>query len=95
MPSHGDVELKANGTFLYMPGDGYVGSDYFTYRATDRHGVSSNVTTVQITVQGANDVPTAGPVTVSATEDGPQKSANPAAASTAAAQSLAAGRVIT
>lgn len=48
VPSNGTVTLNANGTFTYVAGVGYNGSDSFTYKAND--GVlDSNVATVTIT----------------------------------------------
>lgn len=48
-PSHGAVYLAPDGGFTYAPTLGYVGTDAFTYRATN--GVlSSGETTVSITV---------------------------------------------
>jgi hypothetical protein len=34
-PMNGTVELKADGSFVYVPKKGYVGPDLFTYRAGD------------------------------------------------------------
>jgi peptidoglycan/xylan/chitin deacetylase (PgdA/CDA1 family) len=48
-PSHGTIVLNSNGSFVYTPAAGYVGSDSFTYRANDGT-YSSNVATVTITV---------------------------------------------
>jgi uncharacterized repeat protein (TIGR03803 family) len=48
-PSHGSVTLNADGSFTYIPATNYVGSDSFTYRASD--GIAtSNIATVSITV---------------------------------------------
>ncbi|MFD4372363.1 FG-GAP-like repeat-containing protein [Streptomyces sp. NPDC058486] len=48
-PTHGTLTLGPDGSFTYRPGSGYVGSDSFTYKATD--GTSdSNVATVTIDV---------------------------------------------
>jgi VCBS repeat-containing protein len=49
--SHGMLTLNSNGTFSYTPTVGYVGTDSFTYTASDGHS-SSNTATVTITVQG-------------------------------------------
>ncbi|MEV7611908.1 FG-GAP-like repeat-containing protein [Streptomyces sp. NPDC089799] len=48
-PAHGTLTLNANGSFSYQPGSGYVGSDSFTYKATDGT-VDSNIATVTINV---------------------------------------------
>jgi large repetitive protein len=34
-PAHGNLSLNANGTFSYVPSNGYVGPDMFTYRVCD------------------------------------------------------------
>ena len=73
----GSLTINANGTFSFNPGPDFQDlptgdsrSVSFTYTATDQHSETSNVTTVTIVVAGANDVPVAGPVSVSAVEDG-------------------------
>ncbi len=38
-PQHGTLALNADGSFTYLPADGFVGNDGFTYAATD--GASS------------------------------------------------------
>jgi hypothetical protein len=34
-PRNGDVELNANGSFVYRPDPGFAGIDRFVYRARD------------------------------------------------------------
>ena len=58
--SHGSLALNANGSFTYMPDAGYVGTDSFTYRASDG-SATGNVATVTITV-----VPISRPPTITA-----------------------------
>ncbi|WP_158781106.1 FG-GAP-like repeat-containing protein [Streptomyces sp. NRRL S-237] len=48
-PTHGTLTLDPDGSFTYQPGSAYVGSDSFTYKATDGT-VDSNVATVTINV---------------------------------------------
>ncbi|MER6202906.1 FG-GAP-like repeat-containing protein [Streptomyces sp. NPDC001586] len=48
-PTHGTLTLNPDGSFGYQPGSGYVGSDSFTYKATDGT-VDSNIATVTINV---------------------------------------------
>ncbi|MER7950616.1 FG-GAP-like repeat-containing protein [Streptomyces sp. NPDC096079] len=48
-PTHGTLTLNPDGSFGYQPGSGYVGSDSFTYKATDGT-VDSNIATVTIGV---------------------------------------------
>jgi VCBS repeat-containing protein len=48
-PTHGTLKLNANGSFVYRPASGYVGSDSFTYRAFD--GVATgNAATVSLVI---------------------------------------------
>ncbi|HXT11777.1 MAG TPA: Ig-like domain-containing protein [Candidatus Angelobacter sp.] len=49
VPTHGTVQLNANGSFLYTATAGYTGPDSFTYRATDGYA-TSGVASVTITV---------------------------------------------
>ncbi|MFD8141885.1 FG-GAP-like repeat-containing protein [Streptomyces sp. NPDC059708] len=48
-PAHGTLTLNADGSFSYQAESAYVGSDSFTYKATDGT-VDSNVATVTINV---------------------------------------------
>jgi len=48
-PSHGTVELSADGGYVYTPEAGYTGGDSFTYVANDGT-IDSNVATVELTV---------------------------------------------
>ncbi|MEV7541586.1 FG-GAP-like repeat-containing protein [Streptomyces sp. NPDC089915] len=48
-PAHGTLTLNADGSFNYQAESAYVGSDSFTYKATDGT-VDSNVATVTINV---------------------------------------------
>lgn len=49
-PSHGRLLLFLDGSFIYTPDGGYVGTDVFTYRAADGGGRSDPVA-VLITVE--------------------------------------------
>jgi hypothetical protein len=42
-PQHGQVTLNENGTFVYVPNNGFRGYDQFTYHAHDRDGNSASV----------------------------------------------------
>ncbi len=55
---HGSVTLMADGSFHYMPGEGFVGEDVFTYAATDGEADSA-AATVTIVVERANAPPMA------------------------------------
>ncbi|MGW4699687.1 FG-GAP-like repeat-containing protein [Streptomyces sp. NPDC004285] len=48
-PANGTLTLAADGSFSYQPAGGYVGTDSFTYKATDGT-VDSNIATVTLTV---------------------------------------------
>lgn len=57
-PSHGNLSLAPDGSFVYDPAPDYYGPDSFTYRCSD--GLSySNTATVSITVNPVNDPPQA------------------------------------
>ncbi len=50
-PSHGTLTLNSNGSFTYVPNSGYVGSDQFTYQASDGT-LTSNTGTASLYVNG-------------------------------------------
>ncbi|HUT93242.1 MAG TPA: Ig-like domain-containing protein [Thermoguttaceae bacterium] len=58
-PSHGSVNLSANGSFVYTPNTNYHGTDSFTYTVSDG-SLDSSPATVTITVNSVNDKPQAG-----------------------------------
>jgi len=66
--SHGVLTLFSNGSFGYVPGENFTGSDGFTYVANDGL-VDSNIATVYITVNPANDPPFANDDYYSTSED--------------------------
>jgi len=55
-PPHGLLALNPDGSFTYTPTLNYNGPDSFTYVASDG-GLSSNITTVNITINPVNDPP--------------------------------------
>ena len=57
-PTHGTLTLDASGAFTYTPEPGFLGSDSFTYRATDPTGLSSTATAT-INVGPLNTAPDA------------------------------------
>ncbi|MCB1957399.1 MAG: retention module-containing protein, partial [Rhodocyclaceae bacterium] len=77
-PAHGAVAVNtATGVVTYTPDENYSGPDSFTYTVEDDQGQVSNVATVQITVNPANDAPVAvddGPL--STDEDAPLTNIN-------------------
>jgi VCBS repeat-containing protein len=48
--SHGTLTLQSNGQWTYAPALGYVGTDTFTFRASDYYGGQSPTRTLTITV---------------------------------------------
>ena len=52
-PQHGSLALNSDGSFSYTPTQGYVGTDSFTYIASDSLG-SSGATTVTLSVAAQN-----------------------------------------
>ncbi|MBO0677821.1 tandem-95 repeat protein [Mycolicibacterium sp. S2-37] len=67
-PANGSFTLARDGSFTYTPNAGFVGNDFFTYRATDGKA-NSTPSTVTITVTNATPATTAD--SLSATEDQP------------------------
>ncbi len=67
--THGTLVLGSDGSFTYTPVNDFVGSDSFTYQATDGD-LTSNAAQVTITVTEVNHAPTASPDTYATTEDG-------------------------
>ncbi|MEX2186008.1 MAG: Ig-like domain-containing protein [Pirellulales bacterium] len=55
-PSHGTLQLSANGAFTYTPVNAFTGVDQFKYRATDGQ-LFSEPTTVRIVVQSPTTLP--------------------------------------
>jgi VCBS repeat-containing protein len=56
--THGTLTLNSNGSFTYTPTSGYIGSDSFTYRASDGQATSGTAT-VNLTVTAATPIFTA------------------------------------
>jgi len=57
-PTQGALTLNANGSFTFTPAANYVGSDSFTYRASDG---SSNSASTTVTLSMTNTAPVAQP----------------------------------
>lgn len=57
-PSHGTLQLNADGSFTYTPDANFFGTDSFAYRVFDGFTTSEPIA-VQIDVQEVDDVPTA------------------------------------
>jgi len=56
--SNGELNLKADGAFIYTPNENFNGIDSFTYTVSDGKG-GTDTATVTITVNAVNDAPTA------------------------------------
>ena len=67
-PSNGTLTLNSNGSFSYEPDDVFVGTDTFTYQASDGFFVS-NAATVTVTVNDINIAPGAAADDYSVDED--------------------------
>ena len=67
-PANGTVAMNPDGSFIYVPDADFVGSDSFTYQATDGRAVSSEAT-VAVTVSAVPDPPVAVDDTASTSED--------------------------
>ena len=73
-PSHGTVEINSggvNGQYTYTPAPDYSGEDSFVIEIDDGDGYanSTNQATVNVTVNSANDLPTANNDTAFTNED--------------------------
>ncbi len=49
-PEHGRLSLSANGSFLYKPESGFIGTDRFRYRVADPNIDAANIATVYLRV---------------------------------------------
>jgi VCBS repeat-containing protein len=67
-PTHGKLELSADGSFSYIPAENFSGTDSFSYKARDG-AAESSVATVSITVNPVNDGPIARDDTATTDED--------------------------
>lgn len=56
---HGSLTLNSDGSFTYVPNGTFVGTDTFTYFATDNKGNVSEEVTVTLIVGGVNHAPEA------------------------------------
>lgn len=68
-PAHGQVELNADGTFIYTPDANFQGTDSFIYQTNDG-AINSNPVAVTITVNSVNDLPDGADDTYYFKEDG-------------------------
>ncbi|XGV98850.1 MAG: Ig-like domain-containing protein [Leptolyngbya sp. BL-A-14] len=63
-PTHGSLTLNSDGTFTYIPTTGYIGTDSFTYLASDASGVAPSTATVSLTVNALPPVAVADSFTL-------------------------------
>lgn len=66
--SNGNITVNDNGSFIYIPADGFTGNDTFTYRAMDWIG-NGNVATVKINIHPPNHLPVAENMTFRVAEN--------------------------
>jgi hypothetical protein len=74
LPQHGTVTTgtTTSNSVTYTPNTGFTGTDSFTYKAIDSLGADSNIATVTITVNAAqNNPPTADSKAISTNADTP------------------------
>ncbi|WPH24013.1 tandem-95 repeat protein [Variovorax paradoxus] len=69
-PAHGTVTVNADGTYTYVPGANFNGTDSFTVTVSDGHG-GTTTSTVNVTVVPVNDLPTVPDYTKTTNEDTP------------------------
>jgi VCBS repeat-containing protein len=66
-PSHGSLSFNSDGSFIYTPTAGYVGTDSFTYTASD--GASTSLPT-NVTIDVTDQAPVAGDRSYGVPKDG-------------------------
>jgi len=57
-PTYGEVALNPDGTFTYVPEQGFTGADTFTYTISDGHG-GTDTAIVRVLVESVNQPPVA------------------------------------
>ena len=71
-PISGNLVLNTDGTFVYTPNAGFVGTDSFTYFAVDSLNAETSAAPATVTINvvpEANETPVANPVTLSTAVD--------------------------
>jgi hypothetical protein len=68
-PQHGQLQVAADGSFLYTPQANWYGTDSFSYRVNDGQ-LDSRLATVTIVVAPVNDAPVASDLAATLLEDG-------------------------
>jgi hypothetical protein len=59
-PAHGTLALNTNGSFIYTPEAGFVGTDSFVYQASDGHGAAD---TASVGIAVSSSAPVTGEIT--------------------------------
>ena len=77
-PAHGTVTVNADGTYTYVPGANFNGTDSFTVTVSDGHG-GTTTSTVNVTVNPVNDAPSATVNNAEAVSEGSLPGGIPAA----------------
>ncbi|WP_395711063.1 Ig-like domain-containing protein [Reyranella sp.] len=57
-PSHGDMVLAANGTFVYTPHEDFAGIDSFVYRASNNNGLANEQGLIYVVPTSSGASPT-------------------------------------
>ena len=70
-PSNGSTTVESDGSITYTPESGFTGEDTYAYTVEDDDGAESNAATVTITVEAANQPPTATDDVATTDEDSP------------------------
>ena len=70
-PTHGTLDLAADGSFVYTPDANYHGPDSFVYQASDGEALSLATSTVSIDVTPVNDPPVLEDAAFSIPENSP------------------------
>ncbi len=73
-PAHGSVTINPDGTVTYIPEQGFLGTDSFSYTICDTSGLCDSATvtiTVAVNAQPINNPPAAEDDTVTTDEDSP------------------------
>ncbi|TWD76141.1 VCBS repeat-containing protein [Variovorax beijingensis] len=69
-PAHGTVTVNADGTYTYVPGANFNGTDSFTVTVSDGHG-GTTTSTVTVAIDPVNDAPTVPNYNETTDEDTP------------------------
>ncbi len=78
-PANGTLSDNGDGSVIYDPNGGFVGSDGFDYRIADDQGAFSNTASVSITVNDVTPPPSGDPVSINSTSANTLLPASPVA----------------